>query len=317
MSTQPEPRESSRVLFVCDSGGHLMEAIEVARTRYAGWSQSWYTSNTSMARSLLAGRDVTFARRRVLPKRVDLAVRELLPAVGHLRSRPVDLVVSTGSAYAIPWMVAARICGVPALFIESAARTTSISRVGSLVARVPGVTLATQEPFRLEGWISVPNVLSTALADAVPVVRPAQGPPSVLVTVGTFPFAFDRLVDRVLAIVPPAWELVVQHGVGRPPGRGAAVDYLGYEEMERAFRQADVVIGHCGVGTVLTGARTGSHLLLAPRRARHREVVDDHQTQLGPLVAAHPQVRVVDDVADLTFDRLDALVRRARGQEAA
>jgi hypothetical protein len=34
-------------------------------------------------------------------------------------------------------------------------------------------------------------------------------------------------------------------------------------------------------------------------------------------VAAHPQVRVVDDVADLTFDRLDALVRRARGQEAA
>lgn len=296
---------TDKVLFVCDSGGHLIEANEISASRYPDASMSWYTSDTLMSRSLLAGRDVTFARRRVKPGAAWSALRELPEAVRFLRRNRFDLVVSTGSAYAGPWALAARLTRHRALFVESAARTTSLSRVGRLISRVPGMQFATQEPLRIDGWQQLPSVLTTAWSRRPARSERAPGPPRVLVTVGTFHYPFDRLMDQVEAAVPRSWHLVVQRGASRAIDRAdLCVAELGYDEMVEAMRTADLIIGHCGVGTLVTAASVGAPCILLPRRADLGEVVDDHQFDLLGVLRRLPGVTVLDDAAELTTERL-------------
>jgi UDP-N-acetylglucosamine transferase subunit ALG13 len=311
-STEAAAR-ARRVVFVCDAGGHLMEAVEIARTHFAGCEQRWHTADTPMSRSLLAGRTVSFSKRRVVPARADLAARELVAALRLMRRMDVDTVVSTGSAYAFPWLIAARILRKQAIFVESAARLSTQSKVGSLVARVPGVHRATQDPFRLDGWDVWPNVMVTALDGFEPRVAPSDGPPRVLVTVGTFEFPFQRLIDRVDKICPDEWDVTMQHGTATPPIRFDTAPTMAYEDVRAACREVDVVIGHAGVGTVLTAAAAGVQLILVPRRHEHGEMVDDHQTELIAFLDRDDDITTIDDVDDLTAELVEAHVARARG----
>jgi UDP-N-acetylglucosamine transferase subunit ALG13 len=306
-----------RVLFVCDSGGHLIEANEIAASRYPDAAASWYTSDTLMSRSLLAGRDVTYARRRVRPGAAWSALREVPVAVGHLRRRPVDLVVTTGSAYALPWALAARLTRHDALFVESAARTTSLSRVGRLISRVPGTRFATQAPLQIDGWEQLPSVLTTAWSrrPARPVREP--GPPRLLITVGTFHFPFDRLLQQVAAVVPAEWHLTVQHGSSRPIDvADVSASEFGYDQMVAAMRSADLIIGHCGVGTLVTAAGVGAPCMMLPRRADLGEVVDDHQFDLIEVLQRLPGVTVLDAAADLTYERLRQMLEQLGALDA-
>lgn len=312
-----ERRESvppSSVLYVCDSGGHLVEALELAGTRFADATASWYTSDTSMARSLLRGQEVTISARRVVPGAVWLALRELVTATRFLRRRRFDKVISTGSAYALPWMLAARLTRHRAVFVESAARTNGLSRVGRMIARVPGIKLVTQAPLVVDGWEQWPSVLDTACARRAQRPTPRSGPVRVLVTVGTMHFPFDRLLDRVDAVVPADWELIVQHGASRPIERADRnVTELGYEELIEAMRGADLVIAHCGVGTIISAAHAGVPCVLLPRRATFGEVIDDHQFQLIPVLAGHGGVTTVADEHEITTALLATVVGSDRG----
>ena len=303
---------AERVLFVCDAGGHLMEAVEIARTHFGHCEQRWHTADTPMSRSLLAGRTVSFSKRRVVPARADLAARELFVALRLMRAMDVDTVVSSGSAYALPWLLAARLLRKQAIFVESAARLSTQSKVGSLVAHVPGVKRATQDPFRLEGWDVWPNVMVTALESFAPHATADDGPPKVFVTVGTFEFPFQRLVDRIDKVCPDEWDVTLQCGTAQPSSRFVSAAAMAYDDVRATCRRVDVVIGHAGVGTVLTAAAAGSQLILVPRREEHGEMVDDHQIELIAFLDRHDDITTLDDVDDLTAELVEQHVARAR-----
>ena len=60
----------------------------------------------------------------------------------------------------------------------------------------------------------------------------------------------------------------------------AALDVL----IDRVAAEADVVITHAGVGTLLGMLEQGIHPLMVVRRAERGEHVDDHQEQIAELV---------------------------------
>jgi UDP-N-acetylglucosamine--N-acetylmuramyl-(pentapeptide) pyrophosphoryl-undecaprenol N-acetylglucosamine transferase len=308
--------DAERVLFVCDAGGHLMEAVEVARTHFAHCEQFWHTANTPMSRSLLAGRNVTFSTKRVTPGRLDLAAREGLAALPLLRRLNVDTVVSTGSAYALPWMAAAVLARKQPIFIESAARMFSLSRVGSLVAKIPGVRRGTQDPFRLDGWDVWPNVMTSALSEDRPRRQAPADTPRVVVTVGTFEFPFNRLLARAEEIIPADWHVTWQYGYAKPPHRGDAYATLEFAEMRAAVAAADVVIAHAGVGSVLIAASQGTQLIIVPRRHVFNEMIDDHQVDLVHFLAGREDITPLEQVEHLTLDVVQHHVDRARATAA-
>ncbi|MFN8020083.1 MAG: glycosyltransferase [Acidimicrobiales bacterium] len=307
-------RHDDEAVVVCDSGGHLLEAWEIADQQLTDRSVRWRTSDTDMARSLLAGRRVRFSRRRVRSRDVTGAMGEFVVAFGLLARWRVGLVLSTGSAYAFPWMLAALLTHTKAVYVESAARNTGLSSSGRLIAKMPWVRKVTQAPLEVAGWEQWPSVLDTALDAWEP--RPpsparAGRPPRVFVTVGTFGYPFDRLMRRVRDVVPADWELVVQHGVSQPVPGAENHRTLEYEAVRREMEAASLVISHLGVGTLVTAARVGVPLVAVPRCRSHGEVVDDHQSELLDRVGDRPGVTAIADVDHLTLDVLRAALASA------
>jgi UDP-N-acetylglucosamine transferase subunit ALG13 len=119
----------------------------------------------------------------------------------------------------------------------------------------------------------------------------------IFVTVGTHHQPFERLLGALGGLDE---ELVVQHGSGAPPpGVKLAEPFMPFDAMLDAFREADKVITHAGVGSVICATREGHVPLVVPRRHDLGEHVDDHQVELTRALAERGGVIAVWDVGAL------------------
>jgi UDP-N-acetylglucosamine transferase subunit ALG13 len=126
----------------------------------------------------------------------------------------------------------------------------------------------------------------------------------IFVTVGTHQQPFERLI-RALGALDGA-SLVVQYGHADPPeGVAQATAFMPFPEMLRHFDEADAVITHAGVGSILCATNAGHVPIVVPRLKRHGEHVDDHQVELVRELERAGRVIVVEDVGALA----DALER--------
>lgn len=115
----------------------------------------------------------------------------------------------------------------------------------------------------------------------------------IFVTVGSSPVPFERLM-RALELLP-APELIVQHGPSKPPPCAAAHDFLPFGRILELMAQADLVVSHAGVGSIMCALQAGHVPIVFPRLARHGETVDDHQTQLAFELARRGTVVIATD----------------------
>jgi UDP-N-acetylglucosamine transferase subunit ALG13 len=76
-------------------------------------------------------------------------------------------------------------------------------------------------------------------------------------------------------------------------------DYAPYEESLEYFRKAQLVIGHCGAGTIINALSFGKPLIVIPRIVKFNEHSDDHQLEMAALLEQSQMARVVYDVEDL------------------
>lgn len=101
----------------------------------------------------------------------------------------------------------------------------------------------------------------------------------IFVTVGT-QLPFDRLVKWIdaWAQLHPSEEVFVQCGAGAwlPQYAKYSTD-LPPEQWESYFQQADLVISHAGMGTILKSLDFGKPLVIVPRLAEFKEHRNDHQ----------------------------------------
>jgi len=65
------------------------------------------------------------------------------------------------------------------------------------------------------------------------------------------------------------------------------------------MREADVVVTHAGVGSVLCAREAGHVPVVVPRLHRFGEHVDDHQLELVAALAGDGHVIAVTDMAEL------------------
>ncbi|MDO5501459.1 MAG: glycosyltransferase, partial [Propionibacteriaceae bacterium] len=134
-----------------------------------------------------------------------------------------------------------------------------------------------------------------------------QRPRKILVTVGGEQFPFDRLFDAVATTLPEGIDVLWQAGETPVPEGlpGRVVTWLDYAEMERAVDEADLVITHAGVGSVLTVLSRGKLPLILARRRDLGEHVDDHQHEWASIVTEQGLA------VDLAAEAVDAAVHRA------
>jgi UDP-N-acetylglucosamine transferase subunit ALG13 len=224
-----------------------------------------------------------------------------------LKEEHPSRVVSTGSGIALAFLPYFAARGVPAHYVESAARVVGPSLSGRLLHSVPRVRLYTQyRAWEAERWKyggSVFDGYEGIDAGGQPVVRKA------VVTLGTAAeFPFRRLVDALVRLLGPdgVLELEQGHPIDTLWQTGSteiddlsigARPWLPADELGHALATADLVVAHAGTGSALAALAAGRCPVLVPRQKRYGEAGDDHQRELARYLADRGLAvhRAVDD----------------------
>lgn len=267
-------------LLVAATGGHLAQLDRLApRIVEVDRDTVWATFDTPQSRALLRDRPHVFVP-YTGPRDVKSVLRNAGVAARLIRRVKPDVVISTGNAIAVSFLPVARILGVPAAYIESAARATGPSVTGRIVQWVPGVQLYTQYPGWARGrWRSVGSVFDQFVPGGRPVDTDVR---RMFVTLGTIGYSFRRLVERILAIVPAGCDVIWQVGATDVSELHIdAVKTMSPSQMAQEVKRADVVVAHAGIGSALAAFDAGRCPVLVPRERAHGEHVDDHQAQIA------------------------------------
>jgi UDP-N-acetylglucosamine transferase subunit ALG13 len=132
----------------------------------------------------------------------------------------------------------------------------------------------------------------------------------IFVTCGSSPAGFERMM-RALEVLPPS-ELTVQHGPVAPPPCATGYDFLPYGRIVELMHEADLVISHAGVGSIMCALRAGHVPIVFPRLKRHGETVDDHQVELAQALAERGTVLLATCPEELLSAVASAPTRAAR-----
>jgi UDP-N-acetylglucosamine--N-acetylmuramyl-(pentapeptide) pyrophosphoryl-undecaprenol N-acetylglucosamine transferase len=290
------------VLLVASTGGHLKQLHRLRdRIPLIGDAPLWVTFDSPQSRSLLEGEQVVYVR--YTGSRDPLNVlRNAVVGERVLRRGDFRTVVSTGSAVALSFFPLARARRIDCHFIESAARGSGPSMTGRIMSLVPGVKLYTQwRSWESRNWRYAGSVLdgfqAAPAADAPEIRR-------VVVLLGTMEHGFRRLLERLVAVLPPEAEVLWQTGSTDASGLGIeARATVPGAEVEAAVAEADVVVAHAGLGAALTVLETGRAPLLVPRSAARGEHIDDHQAHIAAELAGR-ELALSRDAAELTIEDL-------------
>lgn len=122
----------------------------------------------------------------------------------------------------------------------------------------------------------------------------------IFLTIGT-QLPFDRLVEMLDRVAPHLQEEIVgQIGVGSyRPSNFNAVDQLDPQTFNQTFKSSRVVVGHAGIGTVLSGRKFQKPLVLMPRRAAAGEHRNDHQLATAAQLRSIEGVSLFESEAEL------------------
>lgn len=278
----PRPR---KLILIASTGGHLAQLSKLRKRLNASDDSLWITFDSAQSRSLLKGRRVLYVP-YVAPRdwralgAAALAIRKVI------RAERFDGAVSTGAGLALAGLGVARRYKIPGLYIESVSRVNGPSLTGRLLYISRLVTMRAQHESWVFGrWGTEPPVLADyATIDGPPV----DGQLKVFVTLGTIrPYRFDGLVDALLETglcgADSVWQLGITSRNGLP---GQVHEYLTAEQFKLAAEEADVVVTHAGVGTVMDLFDLGICPVVVPRRAAYGEHVDEHQRQIVDLLSS-------------------------------
>lgn len=133
----------------------------------------------------------------------------------------------------------------------------------------------------------------------------------IFITVGT-----DQPFDRMLRVID-RWagesgrkDLFAQIGEGGwQPRHIPFVEFLEPPEFKRRFAEATLVIGHAGMGTILSALLHGKPILVMPKKASLGEHRNEHQTATAKRMMELGNVNVAFDEAEMRamLDRVDEL----------
>lgn len=138
----------------------------------------------------------------------------------------------------------------------------------------------------------------------------------ILVTVG-MQLGFDRLIRAMDALAPDLGQPVIaQTGRGTyTPQHMDARAKIAPAEFETLMREAQLIVSHAGIGTVLTAARVGKPVLLMPRRADLGEHRNDHQLATARSLQGRAGILIAMDEGELGAQIAQGLQHKDAAQQ--
>lgn len=271
-----------RSLLIASTGGHLTQLVRMAQRWPLADDSVWVTFDSAQSRSMLRGKQVVYVP-YIAPRDVRAVVHGRKVIDTELKGENFDTAVSTGAALAVAAFTSRLLARTSKHYIESVSRTNGPSLTGKIVANLRLASVYTQHPkWAGSRWRLVPGVLDEYLTSK----KAAQDAPSLFITLGTIrPYRFDSLINAVLSTGMADERTVWQLGeTKREDLPGRAVAYMGADDFQRSVENADVVITHAGVGSILQLLEMGVSPVIVPRDPNKLEHVDGHQYLICELL---------------------------------
>jgi len=133
----------------------------------------------------------------------------------------------------------------------------------------------------------------------------------IFLTIGTHE-PFDRLVRAADAWCATQTSGQTLFGQITAPTAGSYVP-KNFEFVSRltpvdyaaSFADADLIVSHAGMGSILTALQAAKPIVILPRRGHLRETRNDHQYTTMKMLGSHPGIHVAEDESDfaLVMDR--------------
>ena len=126
----------------------------------------------------------------------------------------------------------------------------------------------------------------------------------VLVLLGTQNNSFHRLLEEVQKNIDNGNikdEVVVQKGYTKFESPDMKIyDQVPVEKMKELVKQADLVITHGGVGSIITAIEQGKKVIAVPRLKKYKEHVNDHQLDIINSFNDAEYIIGIHDVSELS-----------------
>lgn len=123
----------------------------------------------------------------------------------------------------------------------------------------------------------------------------------IFVTVGT-QLPFDRLIEAVdnWAQANTHIKVIAQTGPsGFLPRALVASEFMAPEIFDRHFSEADLIVAHAGMGSILGALSSAKPIIIMPRSAKLGEHRNDHQRATADRFRTRPGIMVADDETNL------------------
>lgn len=134
----------------------------------------------------------------------------------------------------------------------------------------------------------------------------------IFVTLGTQDKEFKRLVDIIYKYLENSnsdEKIIIQYGNTKYDydefkafKNVKCFDFISPDDFEKYLNEADFVITHAGVGTIINGLNHNKKLIVVPRLKKYKEHVNDHQLQITENFAHEGYIieyKEDDDLQDL------------------
>ncbi|MDR2018245.1 MAG: hypothetical protein LBQ00_05155 [Syntrophobacterales bacterium] len=112
---------------------------------------------------------------------------------------------------------------------------------------------------------------------------------------------FRRLIQKIDEIAEELdEEVVAQIGlIEDEPKHMKWFQHLNFIDILKYFKEASMIIGHGGVGTIINAIQYKKPLVLVPRSSAEGEHHDDHQMELARQLKGAEGIFVVDNIENL------------------
>ena len=125
----------------------------------------------------------------------------------------------------------------------------------------------------------------------------------VLVMLGTQNNSFHRLLEEVQKCIDNNIineEVIVQAGATKFQSKDMKFfKLMPVEELNKYIQQANYIITHGGVGSIVTSLKMGKKIIAVPRLHKYGEHVNDHQRQIIETFDGQGFIMGVQNIEDL------------------
>lgn len=128
----------------------------------------------------------------------------------------------------------------------------------------------------------------------------------IFVTLGTQDKEFPRLLEAVEKLNVQD-EIIIQKGSTKFDSQKDNIKtykFMSKTKMDQYMREADVIITHAGVGTIIAGLKLHKKMIVAARLKQYKEHVNDHQLQILDTFSKAGYIIPLED-----FDKLEELIK--------